>query len=194
MDKSDSSVTRGTGKKGLACLGGLGNNGVTMIEILVVVVIIGLMAAIAIPTFISWFPKLRFRDTSRNMYFDMQMAKAAAIKRNANVVLVFNENACPGLPDSVPDPGGGYSIFIDDGSGGGVANDDTLNGGEETLKSVTMPANVALCDSDFTGDLLAFLPTGIPKGLTATQRVQLRSDHRMSADISVTIPGRIRYQ
>ncbi|WP_136808421.1 GspH/FimT family pseudopilin [Desulfosediminicola flagellatus] len=169
------------------------SHGFTLIELSIAMVLIAILSAIAIPSFSSWLPNLRFQDSTQNLQYDLQLAKMTAIKRNANVVMLINKVSCTDLPDSVPNAGGGYTLFIDDGNGTGTANDDLLSTGETILKTVIMPKNVALCDTDLTGDLIAFLPTGLPKDGN-TGKITLNNDYSRQSEISVNISGVITNQ
>jgi type IV fimbrial biogenesis protein FimT len=114
-----------------------------------------------------------------------------AIKRNTNVVFLVDDVACPAPPNIMPVPGGSYTIFIDDGNGGGTAADDILSTGELILKSVSMPVDVALCSTDFTGKLISFLPTGLPKNGN-TGKIVLNSNSLRESEVSVNISGYIK--
>lgn len=68
------------------------SKGVTLTEVLVVVAIIGILASIAIPSFIQILKQQRVEGAAEGLVAAMQNAKAEAIKRNANVSLVFSPN------------------------------------------------------------------------------------------------------
>ena len=154
-------------------------SGFSLVELMVVIGVIALMSAIAAPSLISWLPNVQFRDASRSMLIDIQLAKMTAIKKNVNVVIRFN--------------GGGYTIFVDDGGGGVGANNDNLEVGvEEILKTAAMPANIVLTN-DTVVNFLAFLPTGLPKNGAA----QIDLDNNQTnhhAELTVSIAGGIKYE
>ncbi|WP_051305294.1 GspH/FimT family pseudopilin [Desulfogranum mediterraneum] len=172
--------------------------GFTLIEVVVVLAIIGVMAAVAIPAFMSWLPDIRLRSATRDLFLDMQLAKQEAIKRNERVVIQINDVVCGGLPNSVPEPGGGYTIFIDDGSGANTGN-NTQDGDEPTWRSAAMPKNVALCVTKndgtdgvtFTGEWTGFNPTGLPISIGT---VTLCNDQGRESDVVLSFVGNISIQ
>jgi type IV fimbrial biogenesis protein FimT len=139
--------------------------GFTLVEVLVVLTIITILIAVAVPAFLAWRPNIHYRQAGRDLFLDMQLAKMEAVKRNVNVGVILNEvGSCPaeGTAAPVPEPGGSYSLFYDDGSGaGGVRNDNIKNGSEETIKNVSLPKYVAFCDKSIAVNF-GFQPEGLP--------------------------------
>lgn len=164
------------------------NKGFTLIEVLVVIVIASILSAIAIPSILSWMPNIRFRGASQSFLGHMQLAKMEAVKRNANVVVLLDVKACPGLPNAVPDPGGSYTIFVDDNP-----KNNALDAGETTLVQQTMPPNVALCKETFAGTSTGFLPNGLPIA-SNIGGVEINNDRGRKATLNLTMAGGVRIQ
>lgn len=63
--------------------------GITFLEVMVVVSIIGIVAAIAAPSFTSMLQAQRLKDVSQSILADLNWAKSEGIKRNKDVQISF---------------------------------------------------------------------------------------------------------
>ena len=96
-------------------------DGFTLIELIVVIAIMGIAAAIAIPGFSRWLPDSRLKSATRDVYSSMQLAKLGAIKANADWAIVFNAGS------------NSYRVCSDDGGDG-----DWTDGDEADEKTVNL--------------------------------------------------------
>ena len=64
--------------------------GFTMVEVLVVMVILTILLGLAIPGFTRWLPNYRLRGAARDLYSNLQLAKAGAIKERSEWAVKFN--------------------------------------------------------------------------------------------------------
>jgi type IV fimbrial biogenesis protein FimT len=66
------------------------HRGFSLVELMVVVIIIAIIAAIAIPTFRTWIRNTRVRTTADSIVAGFQMAKNESLRRNVDIRLTFN--------------------------------------------------------------------------------------------------------
>jgi type II secretory pathway pseudopilin PulG len=66
--------------------------GFTTIELVVIIVIMGILATIAIPGFSRWLPNYRLRAAARDMFSNFQHAKLTAVKRHQTCAITFNQD------------------------------------------------------------------------------------------------------
>jgi type IV fimbrial biogenesis protein FimT len=135
-------------------------SGFTLLEVLIVVGIFAITAAIAVPGIMNWLPDYRLKGAARDLYSNMQKARSEAVKRNTNVGISFNTVVFPAT-------GGGYTVFVDDGKGGGTAGDAVRHSDEDILFQVEMPPSCSLVETTFTSDATGYNS----RGLTLRSRI-----------------------
>jgi Tfp pilus assembly protein FimT len=65
-------------------------SGFTLLGLLSAVVILGILAGIAIPSYQSWLPKSRVNGAARELFSDLQLARMSAISENNDYVITFD--------------------------------------------------------------------------------------------------------
>ncbi|WP_304956838.1 GspH/FimT family pseudopilin [Xenophilus sp. Marseille-Q4582] len=119
--------------------------GFTAIEVMVVVAILGLLAALAAPSFTALIERWRVRQAAEDLASTLTFARSEAIRRGGGVVLrrnTPNDTDCPGTTSGAEQWGCGWMVFVDS-NGDGVRQ-----AGEELLRISHAPRQLQVKRSD----------------------------------------------
>jgi prepilin-type N-terminal cleavage/methylation domain-containing protein len=102
--------------------------GFSLIEVLIVIAIIGIVSAIAVPNMTIMMRSYRLKSAANDLASTLQLARMTAIAQNSNSVVTFNT-----ISQS-------YLVFSDNGDGGGPLdiNNNVQSGTEPTIKTVSV--------------------------------------------------------
>ena len=116
------------------------NQGVTLVELMVVIAIIGIIAGLAVPSYQDLLERNRLKQVVESLKSDMQFARTEAIKRSQKVVFsptTGNKGAwCYGLNPTAPctcGTAGSCGIKTVAGSGFSAAVSMTASTGSSTF-------------------------------------------------------------
>ena len=147
----------------------IGQSGFTLVELMIVVAVLGILAAIGTTLLLNYLPNMRLKSASRDVFSILMQAKVEALRRGANVTVLFNPPLAPYAPADARIPLESYVMFLDNGAGGGVANDEIVNGTEIILQTATaLPVRVTFDPAisgtglSFAHNAVVFTPRGIP--------------------------------
>jgi prepilin-type N-terminal cleavage/methylation domain-containing protein len=120
------------------------SRGITLIELIIAVVLVGLVAAMALPRFGKVVPRLEFKSASRDMVSDLRWARSLAIAQRTQVGLYFDWQHRQ------------YLLFKD------LVNLPafTYETGDTVLKNVILDPNLSITSCSFTNYTIVFKPDG----------------------------------
>lgn len=111
--------------------------GFTAIELMVVVAILGILAALAAPSFTETVKRYRVTSVRDDMTAAIQWARSEAIRRRVQVGFVRTAT-CPATLATPDDWDCGWDTFID------VNRDGAFNAGDIVLRTFTVPSGFHL--------------------------------------------------
>jgi type IV fimbrial biogenesis protein FimT len=79
--------------------------GFTLIELLLVIAVIGVLLMVGLPSYSIWMQNLRIRGAAESVQNGLQIARATAIARNTQAMLVFQPASLSYFVYTVPTPG-----------------------------------------------------------------------------------------
>ena len=160
--------------------------GVTLLELIIVLVIVAVLAAVAGPSFQDTIKRNRKLYTLEDTLALLSYARTEAVTRSLAVTVcpsADQQNCAGGTDWSV-----GVMAFIDNGAGGGTANDQILNGQEQPLRIISNVRNgVEVIGPNF----FAFDGDG---GLPAATTIQICDDDGPTAASAavLNVSGQLR--
>ncbi len=83
----------------------LTHRGFTIIELMVVIVVLAVLLAVGLPSYSIWMQNLRIRSAAESVQTGLQVARATAIARNTQAMLVFAPASLSYFVYTVPNPG-----------------------------------------------------------------------------------------
>ena len=126
------------------------NSGMSITEVMVVIAIVAILSAIAVPNYIAWLPKYRLSTSARDILSDLEHSRGTAIKYNAYVVFEFDTT------------NNSYHSWVDNGALGNK-NNWNQDGDERSIRSRRMPWDVDISAVSFPNDRVRLNGNGFPE-------------------------------
>lgn len=139
--------------------------GFSTFELAMTIAIMALIAAFVMPPYLQWLRTYRLKAAVNSLMGDIEMAKVRAIRENDIVAILFQPT--------------GYTMFLDNGEGGGTAGDWLQNGSEELVRNREMPAGVSIDISamTLTNKRVRFNGRGLPPEVFSNKDIPLKNEH-----------------
>ena len=132
-------------------------HGFTLIEVMVSLVVLGVLIAIAIPSFSNTIKRYRISAIRDELTASLQMARSEAIRRGVQIIVMRNTVNCVfDMPDS-QDWHCGWRLVVDSNNNGNV------NASEEVIQNTLLP----------TGYMLGHPNAGSPSKIIANRWGQI---------------------
>ena len=125
----------------------MNRKGVTLIELIVVMIIIAIGAVLMAPGIGAWLPNYRLRSTTRDIVSTMRTAQMKAVSTNMEYRVLFDPNAktyslqrnsggwqADGATQALPS-GIGFSAITFSGNNAQFNSNSTASGGSITLRN-----------------------------------------------------------
>ena len=119
-------------------------SGVTLMEMMIIVVLIGLLAAMAVPQWIAAMPRIRARATMRDVVSSLRMARSLAISRKEPFGVNFNQTT------------GQYTLFADRNS----PDLHSFTTGDSIVAAVPVGMDVSIATATLPNGNVVFQPDG----------------------------------
>lgn len=168
--------------------------GYTLTEVLVVVAIVGIITATAVPSFIQMMQRQKVETQVSSLISALRSARSEAVKRGQMVAICPISKPDDDLPSCAtgsPDWSQGWVIFVDNGP-----TLRTLEAGE-TIINVQQRFDSSGGLTNNALDSIVFLPSGLPVGGVQSTFVVLpdgtgASSSPLVRNIVLSAPGRVR--
>jgi type IV fimbrial biogenesis protein FimT len=162
-------------------------SGFTLIELMIALSIVGILLAIAVPSFREAMMNVRISAQTNDLMTDLSVARSEAVKRSLPVLLCTSKDglACGGSWSD------GWIVFVD------ADNDAAVSNGDLVMKSRPAAEGnnsiVATAGTD-TLSAVSYRPTGLTgnKNVVKFSICDSRTATKSGREIEITVTGRAK--
>ncbi len=152
------------------------DSGFTLMELAVVIAIVGVLAGIAVPSFVNWLPKYRLNSAADDIQSLVQNARLRAVKENARVVVLLDPDN-DGLD-------GDYLAFVDENANW------NLDTGETRVEQGEVTPDIRITGSGYTNHRFSFNSRGLC--LEGSGNITLRNSKGRTKTVNIEMTGNSR--
>jgi len=162
------------------------NKGFTVMELLTVIGIIGVLASIAVPNFITWRNNSQLSRAAQDVYSQFQKTKFEAVRRNAKCMITFGASS--------------FQVYVD------ADNSWDFSAGDQEISQVNLATypGVSLDLTEgggdglgflFPNDGIAFFSNGFPVnslGALTAGEVFLKNQNNKKVSVEISKAGNVK--
>jgi prepilin-type N-terminal cleavage/methylation domain-containing protein len=152
------------------------NSGFTLIELAVIIAIAGILAGIAVPSFVGWLPKYRLYSSADDIQALVQNARLRAVKENARVAVLLDPDN-DGLD-------GDYLAFVD------LDSDWNRDAGETLVMQGEVSSGIRIIGTGYANHRFSFNSRGMC--LEGSGNISLRNSKGRTKSVNIEMTGSSR--